>query len=157
MISSEEFLQFCDEALDAYADILRDLGDDLVCVRPDLPGANTPFGLTAHVVGVMGFWARTTNRGVVVPRDRAGEFLAAGTVEQALALLAIGRARLHEDVAATGDGREPPRNPPTDQPEVERLTQGALLLHVYEEMAQHLGQLEIIRDALLAATRRACP
>ena len=55
MISSEEFLQFCDKALDAYAGILRDLGDDLVCVRPDLPGANTAFGLTAHVVGVMGF------------------------------------------------------------------------------------------------------
>ena len=29
-------------------------------------------------------------------------------------------------------------------------TQGAVLLHVYEELAQHLGQLEVTRDVLLA-------
>ena len=146
MISSEEFLQFCDKALDAYAGILRDLGDDLVCVRPDLPGANTAFGLTAHVVGVMGFWARTTNLGV-----------ATGTVDQALALLAFGRSRLHEDVADAADFRARPTKPPPDRPDDEYATQGAVLLHVYEELAQHVGQLEIIRDALRAATRRACP
>ena len=157
MISSEEFLQFCDKALDAYAGILRDLGDDLVCVRPDLPGANTAFGLTAHVVGVMGFWARTTNLGVVVPRDRTAEFLATGTVDQALALLAFGRSRLHEDVADAADFRARPTKPPPDRPDDEYATQGAVLLHVYEELAQHVGQLEIIRDALRAATRSACP
>ena len=29
-------------------------------------------------------------------------------------------------------------------------TQGDVLLHVYEELAQHLGQLEVTRDVLLA-------
>ena len=29
-------------------------------------------------------------------------------------------------------------------------TQGDVLLHVHEELAQHLGQLEVTRDVLLA-------
>ncbi|MCB1239949.1 MAG: DUF664 domain-containing protein [Tetrasphaera sp.] len=42
-------------------------------------------------------------------------------------------------------------NPPRD-----RAAQscGAVLLHVYEELAQHLGQLEVIRDVLLARPAR---
>jgi hypothetical protein len=36
------------------------------------------------------------------------------------------------------DGWDPPR------------TQGEVLLHVHEELVQHLGQLEVTRDVLLA-------
>ena len=48
----------------------------------------------------------------------------------------------------------PPVNPPPpeDHPGFD-ATQGDVLLHVYEELAQHLGQLEVTRDVLLA--RRA--
>ena len=110
MITSEEFLTFCDSAFEEWAGVLAELGDDLVSVRPDVPGANTAFGLTAHIGGVIDFWGRTTNRGMVVPRDRPAEFLATGTVAQALALLDQGRAHLHEDVAAA-DVSAAPANP----------------------------------------------
>ena len=33
-------------------------------------------------------------------------------------------------------------------------TQGGALIHLYEELAQHLGQLEVTRDVLLAARAR---
>ncbi|MCA0337442.1 MAG: DUF664 domain-containing protein [Actinobacteria bacterium] len=33
-------------------------------------------------------------------------------------------------------------------------SQGAVLLHVHEELAQHLGQMEVIRDVLLARRGR---
>ncbi|PRY61285.1 uncharacterized protein DUF664 [Knoellia remsis] len=41
-------------------------------------------------------------------------------------------------------------NPPTDRDLTAYETQGAVLLHVYEELAQHLGQLEVIRDVWVA-------
>ena len=43
-----------------------------------------------------------------------------------------------------------PRRPAEDDV---AATQGAVLLHVYEELAQHLGQLEVTRDVLLSRNR----
>lgn len=148
-----DLLTFCDEALDRYAVLIRDLGDGLVNATIDgVEGSNSGFALVAHVVGVMGYWGRTVNRGIVVPRDRAAEFTATGTVEEALALLDLGRARLHEDVAAC-DPTAAPVNPPTGADLTAYATQGVVLLHVYEELAQHLGHLEVTRDVLLGGTR----
>lgn len=150
MITVDSYLAFCDSSLDAYAGIIRELGDPHVnAVVPEVEGSNAAFATVAHVVGVMGRWARTVNRGVVVPRDRDAEFTATGTADEALALLARGRARLHEDVRAA-DPEAAPVNPPAGR-EDEYPTQGDVLLHVYEELAQHLGQLEVTRDVLLAA------
>ena len=44
-----------------------------------------------------------------------------------------------------------PVNPPTRKDDLDGYaTQGDVLLHVYEELAQHLGQLEVTRDVLLS-------
>ena len=46
---------------------------------------------------------------------------------------------------------EAPANPSRgDRHDVFTRTQGGVLLHVYEELAQHLGQLEVTRDVLLS-------
>lgn len=156
MITVDEYLAYCDKALEGYAAIARDLGDDLVNERlTDVPGSNTAFGLIAHAAGVMARWGSTVNLGVVVPRDRDAEFLATGTVADALALLDAARARLHADARAASP-REAPLNPPPPQeyPGFD-ATQGDVLLHVYEELAQHLGQLEVTRDVLVARYGRA--
>ncbi len=153
MISGEEYLDYCDAALDGYAEVCRVLGDDLVSVRlDDVPGSNSAFGLVAHAVGVMAWWGRSVNRGIAVPRDREAEFRATGTVEEALALLDAGRAGLHEDVAAARPREAPVAPPPAEDDDI-AATQGAVLLHVYEELAQHLGQLEVTRDVLLSRNR----
>lgn len=157
MITVDSYLTFCDKALDGYAAIVLELGDgrlnasleDVGGVR--VPGSNSAFVLVAHIVGVMGRWGRTVNRGVVVPRDRDAEFTATGTVDEALALLEMGRGRLHEDALAC-DPAAPPVNPPADRDGTAYATQGAVLLHVYEELAQHLGQLEVTRDVLVATS-----
>ncbi|WP_404384056.1 DinB family protein [Knoellia locipacati] len=154
MITLDTYLRFCDEALDAYAACARELGDPLVNASvPSVEGSNSAFALVSHVVGVMGRWGRTVNRGIVVPRDRDAEFTATGTVDEALALLESGRGRLHEDVRVTDPGA-PPVNPPQGRDGTAYETQGEVLLHVYEELAQHLGQLEVTRDVLLATARQ---
>ena len=151
MITVEQYLQFCEQALDSYAAAVAALGDDLVNARLDgIHGSNSAFALVTHVEGMTAHWVRTVNRGVVVHRDRPAEFTASGTAAEALATIERTRALLHEDARAAS-----PRDQPVDpvlEPDgsMSYATQGEVLLHVYEELAQHLGQLEVTRDVLLA-------
>lgn len=150
MVTVDSYLTFCDKALDSYAVIVGSLGEaHLTAVVPSVEGSNSAFALVTHIVGVMGRWGRTVNRGIVVPRDRDAEFTATGTLDEALALLELGRARLHEDAHAC-DPAAAPVNPPTGRDRTAYATQGDVLMHVYEELAQHLGQLEVTRDVLLS-------
>ncbi|KGN32291.1 hypothetical protein N802_18175 [Knoellia sinensis KCTC 19936] len=160
MITIDEYLAFCDKALNGYAVCVRQLGDAHVNASltdsngTAIEGSNSAFALVAHIVGVMGRWGRTVNRGIVVPRDRDAEFTATGTVDEALALLDMARTRFHEDARAA-DLAAAPVNPPTEGGRTAYATQGAVLVHVYEELAQHLGHLEITRDAVLASEAHA--
>jgi hypothetical protein len=151
MISVDEYLSCCDRALDGYAAIVTELGDDLVNARlAGVPGSNSAFALVTHLAGMAARWGRTVNRGILVPRDRDAEFTAAGTAEEALALLEATRTGLREDARAASP-REAPADPAHDNDgTIAYATQGEVLLHVYEELAQHLGQLEVTRDVLLA-------
>ena len=154
MIDHETYLRFCDEALVAMRDIVVDLGDDLANQRPDLPGANSPYAILTHCLGVTARWASTVNLGEVVPRDRAAEFTATGPV----AGLAADTDRMREslrDWVARADLDAAPANPPAAPkdraPDFFLTTQGGILFHVYEELAQHRGQLEVTRDILRAS------
>jgi hypothetical protein len=148
MITVDEYLDYCDKALDGFVAIARQLGDRLVNERLDVPGSNTAYGVVTHCTGVMAWWARQTNLGVVVPRDRDAEFLATGTVDELVVALESARQRLHEDARAAEPGAVPAM--PPDHGHDLTATQGEVLLHVYEELAQHLGQLEVTRDVLLS-------
>lgn len=151
MISVGEYLDRCDLALDGYADIVTRLGDGLVNARPDgIPGSNSAFAVVTHIAGMAARWGSTVNRGIVVPRDRDAEFAATGSVDQALRLLDRTRSGLHADARAASPREAPAK--PAFEPDgtVSYATQGEVLLHVYEELAQHLGQLEVTRDVVLA-------
>ena len=151
MIPVERYLAFCDSALDGYVEVVTELGDDLVNARLDgIPGSNSAFALVTHVAGMTAHWTRSVNRGVVVPRDRPAEFTATGTCAQARALVERTRALLHEDAHAASP-RALPADPAHEKDgSIAYATQGEVLMHVYEELAQHLGQLEVTRDVLLA-------
>ena len=149
MIDKDTYLGFCDEALVAMRDIVVDLGDDLANRRPDLPGANSPFAILTHCLGVTARWASTVNLGEVVPRDRDAEFSARGAVEALAADADALRASLRDWVART-DPAAPPANPTSPRQDWYAATCGGVLLHVYEELAQHRGQLELTGDVLRA-------
>jgi hypothetical protein len=147
VIEREELLGFCDDALTAMADIVTGLGDDLANRRPDLPGANSPVQILTHCLGVMGWWAGAVNLGRPVERDRDAEFEAVCRVADLAADVERARRQLHDDVAAA----DPAAAPARPEHQHDYATQGAVLLHVYEELAQHRGQMEITRDVLVAA------
>ena len=65
------------------------------------------------------------------------------------------RRRLREDIVGL-DAMAPPIGVPRDpdDPVPYSGAKGAVLLHVLEELFQHLGQMEITRDALMAGHHR---
>lgn len=151
MISVEDLLWFIDEALDGMVSIVTELGDELANASPDLPGASSPFAVLTHCLGVVEHWAGHVIAGREVVRDRDAEFVASGTVDDLLRRVELVRRQLDVDLAALD-----PAAPPLGVVKVEDAvlplgrTQRGALLHIYEELAQHRGHMEVTRDVLLA-------
>jgi hypothetical protein len=154
VINEPEFRQVCDRALTGMTRILADLGDHLANTRPDLPGANSPFAIVTHCLGVLEFWVGGCVAGREVVRDRAAEFTATGQVTDLVARVQLARERLAQDIA--GVDLTAPATTSGDHPLLrEPVSKGAALLHAYEELAQHHGQLELTRDVLRNAVAGA--
>jgi uncharacterized damage-inducible protein DinB len=144
---------FLDVAYDGMVAIVSGLGDDDANSRP-LPGANSPYCLLVHCLGVTEFWAGRAIAGRTIERDRSAEFRAAGPVEPLLGRLAAARRQLDEDLQAY-QAQSPPRQTFEDDSLPVPMTQRGCLLHLYEELAQHHGQMEVLRDAIVAARLNA--
>lgn len=133
----------------AKADELVDVGgDELLSRRPDLEGANSVFALITHCCGVMEHWGGEVIAGREVNRDRASEFTATGTIDQLEERVAAQLRRWRADLADF-DAGEAPRGPVEryeGEPEV--ITQGFVVLHVIEELFQHLGHVDLTVDLL---------
>ncbi|HEV7534196.1 MAG TPA: DUF664 domain-containing protein [Acidimicrobiia bacterium] len=153
MVSDDDYLYFVDRALDGMAAILAAMGDDLANRRPDLPGANSPYAIVTHCLGVVEYWAGHLVAGREVHRDRPAEFTATGPVDHLIARVDLAKGQLRHDLSAAETLAPLRHEPPGDHlVTTPGLTQGGALLHVYEELSQHLGQLEITRDVLIRPT-----
>jgi hypothetical protein len=149
-IPVDALTDYADHAVDTLTSIVTSLGD-LSNQRPDLPGANSPYAIVTHCLGVMAYWGGHVVAGRDVPRDRAAEFTATGRVTDLVAAAQLAKIQFRAD-ALTADPPAPPRRPAARRgPDVlEVRSQGHALLHVLEELYQHLGQAEVTRDLLLA-------
>lgn len=119
------------------------------CRRPDVEGANSVYALVVHCCGVMERWGGETIAGREIHRDRAAEFTATGTIDQA------GGAR-RRPAAALGRGprrlrrrRSAARSDGWRRATLEPTTQGFVVLHVIEELYQHLGHVDLTVDLVL--------
>jgi len=150
-VSTTDYLWYVDQALDAMTALASDLGNGLVNRAPDLTGANSPFAIVTHCLGVMAFWGGEIVAGHDVDRDRDAELRATGTVEELADAVRQARAQFEADLAELVP-TDPPRRPPSAEDAALPVgrTQGGVLLHVLEELLQHLGQLELTRDVLRA-------
>lgn len=142
-----------DRALHGMAATLTDLGDEQANVRPSVPGTNTAHQIVTHCLGVMEFWGGQVLGDRAIERNRDAEFTAVGPVGPLIERIGVQRARLAADLADF-DGAAEPRGPIPDRdqqdlPEFTR-TQGGVLLHIYEELAQHRGHLDLTADLVRA-------
>ena len=150
-VARVDYLWFVDLALREMARIVAELGDERANRRPPFAGANSPYAILTHCLGVMEYWAGATVAERAIDRDRAAEFAASGPVAVLLERAGRARQRLAEDMAGLEAWHTPHsvhRNP--DDPVPYSETKGAVLLHILEELFQHLGQMEITRDVLMA-------
>jgi hypothetical protein len=148
-VATADYLWFADLALRGMADIVEDLGDDLANRPPPFAGANSPYAILTHCLGVLEYWAGATVAGRPIERDRAAEFVARGPVAPLVERVTKARETLASDLSGLDAWGEPGsvrRDP--DDPVPYSETKGAVLLHILEELFQHLGQMEITRDAL---------
>ncbi len=150
-----DYLWFVDLALDEMRAIVEDLGDELVNRRPPFRDTNSAYVILTHCLGVMEYWGGATVAQRPIQRDRAAEFTASGDVAGLLRRSEQARRRLREDLVGLHAEDRPvnvQRDPENPVPYTE--TKGSVLLHIVEELFQHLGQMELTRDALVASRRR---
>ncbi|MBT2502405.1 DinB family protein [Curtobacterium sp. ISL-83] len=155
MIDRDDYWYFVDRALGGMRTIVAELGDDLANRPTPLPGGNSPYALLHHCVGVVDAWVGGFVSGRPIQRDRAAEFTASGAVGPLLDRVDAASARFRADLAVADPSAPLAQEPPADFEGPERsLTVGGALQHVYEELAQHHGQMEQMRDLIVAVDRR---
>ncbi|MBT0568090.1 DUF664 domain-containing protein [Williamsia sp. CHRR-6] len=143
------------ETLRSMIAIVRELGDDQINRRPALPGANSPYVIVFHSVAATRFWLGTVIGGEQIPRDRAAEFTATGSVADLQQLVDSLVARIVEwvTVALTEGVRDRSGVGSTRRHQIATATPEWMLSHVIRELAQHLGQLELTRDVLVGSAQ----
>jgi hypothetical protein len=151
VISTADCLWYIDEALTGMERIVTGLGDARANCVPDLPGANSPFAILTHCLGVLEDWGGSYIAGRTVARDRDAEFRARGRVQDLVTGVRRARDQLRTDLANLD-----PASPvlgvidPAEADLPFYRSQGGALIHIYEELAQHHGQMEVTRDLLHA-------
>lgn len=160
-IAPDDLLYFINRALDGMVRIVEELSDERVNLRPDLRGANSPYAILYHCVGCTNYWLGALLAGRQVTRDRDAEFQAQGTVDELRQAVRALQMQVREDIKhVVGD--QPlaypdallPLHPWTVQQGVQHWSQGRALVHAYEELSQHYGQMEITRDILMQGGSR---
>jgi Protein of unknown function (DUF664) len=151
MISSSDYLFFVDDALGGMVSIVTQLGDDGANRRLEVDGSNSPYAILNHCLGVMEFWGGQAVAGRTIERDRAAEFTASGPVDELVARAGVAQSQLREDIAGV-EPAAPLRGVVSskDKEVPSGKSQGGALIHLYRELAQHRGQMEITRDLILA-------
>jgi uncharacterized damage-inducible protein DinB len=123
------------------------LGDDRVNQRPLGPTTNSVAALVAHCCGVTDFWLGHVGLGRPSSRDRDAEFQVTAPVSELRALVDRTLEQAAADIAALATGAAAPEHAARRRHLVDE-SDAALVLHVVEELFQHLGHAELAADAL---------
>lgn len=147
-ISRSDAQWYVDTALAKLLARADELGDLLVSERPDVEGANSVFAIVTHCCGVLEQWGGEVIAGRQISRDRVAELHAAGSVEQLVERVAAQRRRWVEDLRDYDAAARPLGPDYRDEDDPEVITQGFVVLHVIEELFQHLGHVDLTVDLL---------
>ena len=127
------------------------LGDDLVNRPPFGPGTNSVAALIVHCCGLTEWWLGHVALGEPSDRDRQAELTAQATVAQLHDEVDAVLARAGDLLARLEAGDGGPGHPARAELPGGTGTDAAVVLHVLEELYQHLGHAQLTVDALVAA------
>ncbi|WP_421120691.1 DUF664 domain-containing protein [Aquihabitans daechungensis] len=147
-LSSETIGVYLRHAYGGMDRVLDRLDDDLVNVKPDRWGTNSVAGLIVHCCELGPSWFEMPGLGRDSDRDRDAEFAATATVAELRDRIAAATERSCALAVEFDAGPSAADHPFREfMPGTDR-TDGALVLHVLEELFQHLGHMEVTADAL---------
>ena len=146
--------RYCLAKLDEIIATVAAMDDETANTALDVPGSNSPYQILEHCLGMLREWTKDQLLGEPTGRDRDAEFVARGSVAELVARAGRVRAELEADLARI-DPTVPVRTRAADR--FWGSSAEGVLLHVLEELSQHLGHLEITRDVLAAPTSRLRP
>jgi uncharacterized damage-inducible protein DinB len=129
-------------------DVADRLGDGRVNDRPLGADTNAVAALVIHCCAVTEFWIGHVALGRPTTRDRESEFSSTATVAELHTLVEATLAQVSEDLTAIDEGRTQPDRTGRQFLEGGDQSDGAIVLHVLEELYQHLGHVELAADAL---------
>jgi uncharacterized damage-inducible protein DinB len=129
--------------------VIDRLDDEQVNVAPFGPTTNSVAGLIVHSCGVGEFWLGHVGLGRESARDRDREFTATRTVRELHDALDAALIQISADIRSLDGGEASDRYAAGRQfLEEGDGTDAALVVHVIEELFQHLGHMDITADAL---------
>ena len=123
------------------------VGDPLVNEKPVGAATNSIAALVVHCCGVTERWLGHVALGRASTRDRDAEFRAVATVAELRELVARTTAQAEDDLRAIAAGDAVAGSPARSDLHGGG-TDDSVVLHVLEELYQHLGHMEITADVL---------
>jgi len=147
-ISARTLMVYVNHALASMGAALDRFDDGSVNAAPHGPGTNSAAALIVHACASSTYWLGHVGLGRPGERDRDAEFGVTATVEELRALLARTGEQLTELIIEVDAG------PAVTDHELRVFlhdgdaSDGSVVLHVFEELYQHLGHLELTADAL---------
>jgi hypothetical protein len=148
-LSAATALVYLDNAIRQMGALVDRMGEARVNERPPGPATNSVAALIAHCQGVSEFWLGHVGLGRATTRDRDAEFTAVAAPAELHERLDAMAAQLDADVRRLDAGEASDTNRAGRQfLESGDESDAALVVHVLEELYQHLGQMELTADAL---------
>jgi hypothetical protein len=135
-------------AFDEMLSVAERLGDERVNERPLGPKTNAVAALVIHCCGVSEFWLGHVGLGRESRRDREAEFSRTATLAELRELVDTTCRQVETDLAAIEGGAASRHSEGRMFLDVDD-SDASLVLHVIEELFQHLGHCELAADALL--------
>jgi hypothetical protein len=141
--------RYVEHAFQQMLVIAERLGDAKVGVRPVGPRTNTVAALIVHCCGMAEYWIGHVALGRPSSRDRDAELTATAMVSELQVLVERSLETILSDLSrlVTGEARQ---GHEARVHLVGGASDDSLVLHVLEELFQHLGHMELTADALLA-------
>jgi hypothetical protein len=126
------------------------VGEPGVNERPHGPSTNAIAALVVHCCGVAEFWLGHVALGRPSDRDRDAELQATATIDELRRLVATTLDQVAADLADLEAGRGGDAAGIRQHLLDGDTTDASVVVHVLEELYQHLGHAELTADALAA-------
>ncbi len=149
-LSADTASRYVRLAFDRMLAVADRLGEAKVNERPLGPDTNAVGAIVVHCCGVAEFWLGHVGLGRESQREREAEFERTASVMELRALVDTATRQIDADLGALESGAVSAYAAGRQFLTAGDESDASLVLHVLEELYQHLGHCELAADALTA-------